>query len=357
MPSTYNREKAWDTDDIDKWKIDPFKAEDNAAGSFAEESSFATLFPKYREVYLKEAWPVITRALEKHGIACTLDLVEGSMTVKTTRKTFDPAAILKARDLIKLLSRSVPVQQALKILEDGVACDIIKIRNQVRNKERFVKRRQRILGPQGSTLKAIELLTSTYILVQGNTVAAMGPYKGLKEVRRIVDDCMANIHPIYHIKELMIKRELAKDPTLAAESWDRFLPNFKKRTLSKRRMPFKVTDKTKKVYTPFPPAQEKSKVDLQIESGEYFLSKEAKDRAQKEEVMEKQRLKREEKMKEREKAFVAPEDLEEAERAKKEKKEKKKKRKREAEAEGEVSEKKEKKKKKKSKSKADSDEE
>ncbi|KAL4931269.1 KRR1 small subunit processome component [Aspergillus undulatus] len=358
MPSTNNKEKPWDTDDIDKWKIEAFKPEDNAAGNFAEESSFATLFPKYREVYLKEAWPVVTRALEKHGIACTLDLVEGSMTVKTTRKTFDPAAILKARDLIKLLSRSVPVQQALKILEDGVACDVIKIRNQVRNKERFVKRRQRILGPQGSTLKALELLTGTYILVQGNTVAAMGPFKGLKEVRRIVDDCMANIHPIYHIKELMIKRELAKDPTLAGESWDRFLPNFKKRTLSKRRTPFKVTDKTKKVYTPFPPAQEKSKVDLQIESGEYFLSKEAKERAQKEEVMEKQRLKREEKMKEREKAFVAPEDLEDAERAKKEKKEKKKKRKREVEVEGEgeVESSKEKKKKK-SKSKADSDDE
>ncbi|KAL3470653.1 hypothetical protein BJX99DRAFT_239167 [Aspergillus californicus] len=360
MPSTHNHEKPWDTDDIDKWKVEAFKPEDNSAGSFAEESSFATLFPKYREVYLKEAWPVITRALEKLGIACTLDLVEGSMTVKTTRKTYDPAAILKGRDLIKLLSRSVPVQQALKILEDGVACDIIKIRNQVRSKERFVKRRQRILGPQGSTLKALELLTETYILVQGNTVAAMGPFKGLKDVRRIVDDCMANIHPIYHIKELMIKRELAKDPTLATESWDRFLPNFKKRTLSKRRVPFKVTEKAKKVRTPFPPAPEKSKVDLQIESGEYFLSKEAKDRAHKEEVMEKQRAKREEKMKEREKAFVAPEDIEDAERAKKEKKEKKekKKRKREAEADRDVdmSEKKEKKKKK-SKSKKDASDE
>ncbi|BCR88091.1 KRR1 small subunit processome component [Aspergillus chevalieri] len=350
MPSTYKREKPWDTDDIDKWTEQPFKADDNVGGSFAEESSFATLFPKYREVYLKEAWPVVTRALEKLGIACTLDLVEGSMTVKTTRKTFDPAAILKARDLIKLLSRSVPVQQALKILEDGCACDIIKIRSQVRNKERFVKRRQRILGPQGSTLKALELLTGTYILVQGNTVSVMGPFKGLKEVRRIVNDCMANIHPIYHIKELMIKRELAKDPTLANESWDRFLPNFKKRTLSKRHQPLKVTDKSKKVYTPFPPAPEKSKVDLQIESGEYFLSKEAKDRAHKEEVMEKQRQKREEKMKEREKAFIAPEEQDAAAKKKEEKKEKKekKKRKRESEAEPDVesSEKKEKKKKK-----------
>ncbi|KAM5434801.1 ribosomal RNA assembly protein krr1 [Microsporum ferrugineum] len=306
MPSTYKRDKPWDTDDIDKWKIEEFKPSDNVGGTFTEESSFVSLFPKYREIYLREVWSLITKALEKNGIACTLDLVEGSMTVKTTRKTFDPAAILKARDLIKLLARSVPAPQALKILEDDVACDIIKIRNLVRNKERFVKRRQRILGPSGSTLKALELLTNTYLLVQGNTVAAMGPFKGLKEVRRVVEDCMNNIHPIYHIKELMIKRELAKDPQLAEESWDRFLPQLKKRTLSKRRKPFKVTDKSKKVYTPFPPAQEKSKVDLQIESGEYFLSKQAKERARKEETMEKQREKRAEKMKEQEKDFIPP---------------------------------------------------
>jgi ribosomal RNA assembly protein len=258
------------------------------------------------------------------------------MTVKTTRKTYDPAAILNARDLIKLLARSVPAPQAVKILEDGVACDIIKIRNLVRNKERFVKRRQRILGPNGSTLKALELLTECYLLVQGNTVSAMGPYKGLKEIRRIIEDCMANIHPIYHIKELMIKRELQKDPELAGESWDRFLPHFKKRNLSKRRVPFKVADKSKKVYTPFPPPQEKSKVDLQIESGEYFLGKQAKERAAKEERLEKQREKKAEKLKEREKEFEAP----------KEDGEKKEKKKRKRDKDGEDEVKKEKKKKK-----------
>jgi len=187
-----------------------------------------------------------------------------------------------------------------------VACDIIKIRNLVRNKERFVKRRQRILGPAGSTLKALELLTNTYILVQGNTVSSMGPYKGLKEVRRVVEDCMANVHPIYHVKELMIKRELAKDPALVNENWDRFLPHFKRRTLSKRKKPLKVTDKSKKLYTPFPPPQEKSKVDLQIESGEFFLGKQAKERATREERLERQREKKAEKTKAREAAFVPP---------------------------------------------------
>jgi ribosomal RNA assembly protein len=321
----------------DEPQIEEFKPTDNAGGTFAEESSFATLFPKYREVYLREAWPLITRSLEKFGIACTLDLVEGSMTVKTTRKTFDPASILNARDLIKLLARSVPAPQAVKILEDGVACDIIKIRNLVRNKERFVKRRQRILGPNGSTLKALELLTQCYILVQGNTVSAMGPYKGLKEVRRVVEDCMDNVHPIYHIKELMIKRELQKDPELAGESWDRFLPHFKKRNLSKRRVPHVVTDKSKKAYTPFPPPQEKSKVDLQIESGEYFLGKQARERAAQEERLEKQKEKKKEKLKERAKEFEAPKEDGD-------KKEKKKRKREKADGEDEV--KKDKKKKK-----------
>ncbi|KAG1198032.1 hypothetical protein G6F35_012691 [Rhizopus arrhizus] len=195
----FRKDKPWDTDDIDHWKVEEFKPE-YMEKPFTEESSFATLFPKYREAYLKECWPLVTKALEKWGIACVLDLVEGSMTVKTTRKSWDPYSILKARDLIKLLARSVPFPQAIKIMDDGVACDIIKIGNITRNKERFVKRRQRLIGPNGSTLKAIELLTKCYMMIQGNTVSAMGPYKGLKDLRRIVLDCMKNIHPIYHIK-------------------------------------------------------------------------------------------------------------------------------------------------------------
>jgi ribosomal RNA assembly protein len=119
----------------------------------------------------------------------------------------------------------------------------------------------------------------------------------------------------------MIKRELLKDPTLATENWERFLPHFKRRTLSKRRKPHNITDKSKKTYTPFPPAAEKSKVDLQIESGEYFLNKQAKERMARDAREEKQREKKQEKDKERLKEFESPKEGGENKKEKKRKRE------------------------------------
>jgi len=130
--------------------------------------------------------------------------------------------------------------------------EIIKIGGLVRNKEKFVKRRQRLIGPNGKTLKALEILTNCYILVQGNTVSCMGHFKQLKTVRKVILDTMRNIHPIYNIKELMIKRELMKQPELADEDWARFMPKFKKRNTQRKKA---TKDTTKKEYTPFPPEQ------------------------------------------------------------------------------------------------------
>jgi ribosomal RNA assembly protein len=77
----------------------------------------------------------------------------------------------------------------------------------------------------------------------------------------------------------MIRRELAKDPKLAGESWDRFLPKFRRRHLTTAEKTAKKNEAKaykaeriagvevaeaakpkKKVYTPFPPPQLPRKV-------------------------------------------------------------------------------------------------
>src|SRR5437773_11950778 len=102
----------------------------------------------------------------------------------------------------------------------------------------------------------------------------------------------------------MIKRELAKDPKLANQSWDRFLPKLPRKSLSKRRKPHVVRDKKNKPL--FPPPQQPRKIDLQMESGEYFLKgweKKAREKQGKENVRIEKKREREE---ERKKDFIPP---------------------------------------------------
>lgn len=69
--------------------------------------------PNYYNAFIRIDWSVLIFCTYLCWITiCSIDgQVEGSMTVSTTRKTRDPYIIVKARDLMKLLSRSVPAPQ------------------------------------------------------------------------------------------------------------------------------------------------------------------------------------------------------------------------------------------------------
>ncbi|VDQ01776.1 unnamed protein product [Trichobilharzia regenti] len=218
------------------WKEPKFNPEDNPHGRLFASSSYVTLFPKY------------------------------------------------PRDVTRLLARSVPMEQAIRVLDDEFFADIIEIN--LNNRERFVKRRNRLIGHDGETLKALELSTNCYIVIQGKTVAVVGRYNDLKEVRRIVQGCIYdNTHPAYSIKRLLIIKKLSMDPTKHDISWDRFLPKMKKKVLSRRRKPHKV--RKKKEYNPFPPPPVQSKIDIELEKGTYFLAESERKRLKMESVITK----------------------------------------------------------------------
>eukprot|EP01097_Dermamoeba_algensis_P004248 TRINITY_DN2807_c0_g1_i1.p3 TRINITY_DN2807_c0_g1~~TRINITY_DN2807_c0_g1_i1.p3 ORF type:complete len:103 (-),score=46.51 TRINITY_DN2807_c0_g1_i1:241-549(-) len=93
----------------------------------------------------------------------------------------------------------------------------------------------------------------------------------------------------------MIKIELAKDPKLAEESWDRFLPKFHAKKAKKKQLRNLKTKKDKEL-NPFPDPITPSKEDLEIETGEYFIKeKERLEKKKKDKIMEKIKEKKEKK--------------------------------------------------------------
>nr|POF09474.1 krr1 small subunit processome component like [Quercus suber] len=126
-----------------------------------EVSSFSTLFPQYREKYLQEVWPTVKSSLKV-------------MTVSTTRKTRDPYSLIKARDLIKLLSRSFPVHQGIKILDNEMQCVIgfigyyYSFENQHSRKHRFLE-----LGAcfDEKQFRGATLTTRSGLLIEDNTIS------------------------------------------------------------------------------------------------------------------------------------------------------------------------------------------
>merc|ERR1712039_942806 len=215
-----------------------------------------------------DIWPLVTKALQSHGIECRLNVAEGSMTVTTTNKTFDPYIIIKSRDFIKLLSRSVPLQHSVKVLQDEVTCNIIKINDLVQKKKRF-RLISRLKGPNGSTLKALELLTNSHIFIMGNTVSVIGAVKNIEAACRVIIECFKNIHPIYHLKSLIAKRKLMSKTTFLHDNLEQFLPKFNKNT-KRAHLP---NLRTKNSCTRPKPKSQQSKIDIQLESGEYFMKK------------------------------------------------------------------------------------
>lgn len=268
---------------------------------FAETSSEAVMFPKYREKYIEQTQKYIVKALEAKKMSCTIDLDGKTIEVATNRRTRDPFIFIKGVNFARLVSRGVGVEEAMKVLEDGYFCEVVDIKRLASTEKVFEKRRERLVGPKEMTLKAIEVLTQTHVLVHGKTVSIIGGFRGVEEARQIVVDCMSNIHPMHQIKRLVEKRKLEGDPSKSSEDWDRFLPQARKSSKrSKKKVAGRETGN-------MPEDAAKRKEDIEMETGEYFVRAEgdSEERARARESARQKR--RERKQKEAEK-YVVPEE-------------------------------------------------
>ena len=247
--------------------------------AFLETSSFSVMFAKHRLEYLRSVESFIKKACSRKNIEYTANYDEYTMEVSTTGRTRDPYVIIKGQSMIELLSKGVPLECAAEVLEEDIFSDIIPTHLLCSNEKTFERRKHRILNPK--ILKALELLTKCKVFISGKVACVVGNFRGLTDAKSVLISCFENLHPVYAIKELIIKRKLAKENKEG--DWSRFMPEIKK-THAKKKV---------KARTPggMPEEIAPTKEDIARETGEYY-----KDPAnvEKDRIRELKRAKREE---------------------------------------------------------------
>jgi ribosomal RNA assembly protein len=228
----------------------------------AEDNKFKVLFPSYREKYIEQTSSYIKMALERKKLSCEIDLKEKLIEISTNKKTRDPYIFIKGCDFIKLVAKCVEVEVAMKVLGDNFCGELIDIRKLVRSDKVFEKRRDRLIGKNNVTLNALKLLTDCHLCIAGKVVAVVGSYDGLGKAKQIIIGCMNNIHPVYELKKMVIKKKLSEDPTKKNEDWSKYLPQLKKTHQKKKKNDKKNETKQKSNNKP------------KLETGEYFYKEE-----------------------------------------------------------------------------------
>ncbi|KAK9926562.1 hypothetical protein M0R45_023785 [Rubus argutus] len=169
---------------------------DKPGGGTYEFTSFTTYFAEYQLPKLSDSFSMVESALAEHGITYKLDLVKRYMIVITNERTKDPDMIHRARELIRLLSKTdVSPSMAIEILNGNLHHDFIKTGHQDGglskihgiSDERFAKRRNRFVKN-----------------LKGNSVTAAGTsLVHVKVVRKIVERCFVdNVNPAAVVKSL-----------------------------------------------------------------------------------------------------------------------------------------------------------
>lgn len=260
---------------------------------FTEQSICKVVFSKMRIEYLKSIEKLIKKACDAKKIEFSIDYNETTMQVATTHLTRDPYILIKANEMIALLSKGVPLEYSASALEDDVFSEILPVSMLCSSEKTFERRRSRINNPK--ILKAIELLTKCKIYIAGKVACIIGNYKGLNEAKNIITLCFENVHPVFELKKLIIKKRLAKDNVEG--DWSRFMPTIKK-THSQSKTKWRESGNMPEEIKP-------RKEDLERTSGVYYADE---NNVSKDKKREEMRIKREQIRKAKAEKYIMPDE-------------------------------------------------
>ncbi len=110
---------------------------------------------------------------EDLGVQLVIDSREGTVNVKAL--SIDEADPLTAVRVIEAIGRGFSPQRAARLLQEGVALEVIDLREYSGKSTNSLDRiRGRVIGLKGKSRRVIEELTRCYVSVYGRTVAIIG---------------------------------------------------------------------------------------------------------------------------------------------------------------------------------------
>lgn len=116
------------------------------------------------------------REIEKLAqVDIDIDSEDGIVTVYPKENMDDPLGVLKASNVVKAIGRGFNPQVAIRLLEDDVYLEIIKLSDYVgKSKKALLRHKGRIIGKGGITRKIILDMTGVYLSVYGKTASIIG---------------------------------------------------------------------------------------------------------------------------------------------------------------------------------------
>lgn len=141
-----------------------------------EQEEFVRI-PKERIAVLIGKKGKTKREIERRtGTKIEVDSETGEVFITSTKKTKDPLAVWKARDVVLAIGRGFSPERAFRLFNEGEILEVVNLTDIVVGNEKnaLPRVRGRIIGRKGRTREIIEEMSGADVSVYGKTVAIIG---------------------------------------------------------------------------------------------------------------------------------------------------------------------------------------
>ncbi len=169
------------------WVSQTFK-NNNFFSQIMDEFQYELKMPRDRVAVLIGKKGEIKKELENNThTKITVDSKEGDVFVRGN----DALSLYTAKEIITAIARGFNPDIAQSLLKQDYCFELIRTDDFVKSKNSQLRLKGRVIGKEGRSRKAIEMLTETYICVYGKTIGIIGLTEDVANAKRAVESLLS----------------------------------------------------------------------------------------------------------------------------------------------------------------------